>query len=337
MGVHRTGRWRELSLESEALRGNPLGDPASRPLFVWTPPDYDSGSRRYPSVYLLHAMTGQARAWFNVSPFAPSFGEQIDALGLDVIVVCVDGFTALGGSQWIDSPAIGSYGTYLCEDVVSFVDSRFRTVPEAAARGLAGKSSGGFGAMVWAMLRPDLFGAFATHAGDALFEVTLAAEFGPAVQALRNLYEGSFERFWADFRSGRPVLENRTDPLLQSVYATAAAFSPGADSVPELPFWPDTGELVPKVFDRWLAWDPVRLVPANADALLGMRGIWIDAGRHDEYRLDLAAVAFSDAVATAGVPDERVHFELFDGGHRGLNRRFPLSLRFLVERLAESS
>ena len=78
----------------------------------------------------------------------------------------------------------------------------------------------------------------------------------------------------------------------------------------------------------------MRLAPGNADALLGMRGIWIDAGRGDEYRLDLAAVAFSDAVATAGVPDERVHFELFDGGHRGLNRRIPLSLAYLVERLA---
>ncbi len=65
-----------------------------------------------------------------------------------------------------------------------------------------------------------------------------------------------------------------------------------------------------------------------------MRGIWIDAGRHDEYRLDLGAVAFSDAVAAAGVPAERVHFELFDGGHRGLNRRFPFSLPFLAERLA---
>ena len=326
--------WQELTIESAALQGNPLGDPASRPLFVWTPPEYESSSRRYPSVYLLHGMTGQVRGWFNVSPFTPNLPETIDSMGLEAIVVAVDGFTALGGAQWIDSPAVGGYGTYLCEEVVSLVDSRFRTLREAAHRGLAGNSSGGFGAMVWAMLRPDLFGGFAAHAGDALFEVTLAAEFAPAVQALRNLYDGSFDRFWTDFRSGRPVLDNRADPVLQNVYATAAAFSPGADGKPELPFSPDTGEIVPKVFDRWLAWDPVRLAAANAEALLGMRGVWIDAGRQDEYRLDLGAVAFSGALAAAGVPDDRVHFELFDGGHRGLNRRFPLSLAFLAERLA---
>lgn len=329
------GRWHELQLESNALKGNPLGDPSVRPLFVWTPPSYEAEPGwRFPTIYLLHAMTGQARAWFNVAPFARSLPEQIDELGLDAIVVAVDGFTALGGSQWIDSPATGAYGTYLCEDVVGLVDSAFRTLPEPGHRGLAGKSSGGFGAMVWAMLRPDLFGGFATHAGDALFEITLAGEFGAAAQALRNLYDGSFERFWEDFRSGRPVLENRVDPVLQNVYATAAAFSPGAGGAVELPFRLDTGELVPDVWERWLEWDPVRLAFAYGEALQGLRAIWIDAGRSDEYRLDLGATAFRDAVEAAEVPDEIIRFELFDGGHRGLSRRFPLSLAFLAERLA---
>jgi S-formylglutathione hydrolase FrmB len=328
--------WQELEIASDALQDNPLGDPASRSLFVWTPRGYEGISRRYPTIYLLHSMTSQARAWFNVSPFAPNLPDMIESSNVEAIVVAVDGFTSLGGAQWIDSPAIGNYGTYLCEDVVGFVDSEFRTLAGPEHRGLAGKSSGGFGAMAWSMLRPDLFGAFATHAGDALFEVTCSADFGAAVQALRNLYDGSFDRFWADFRSGRPVLENRTDPLLQNVYASAAAFSPGADGKPELPYWPDSGEIVREVFDRWLAWDPVRLAPASTDALVGMRGIWIDAGRNDEYRLDLGAVAFADAVATAGVPDDRVHFELFDGGHRGLSRRFALSVPFLAQRLADS-
>ncbi len=326
--------WRELTVESEALRGNPLGDPATRPLFAWTPPGYDEDpARRFPAIYLLHSMTGQARAWFNVSPFVPDFGEQVEALGLEAIIVVVDGFTAVGGAQWVDSAAIGDYGRYLCDDVLGFVDANLRTLPEAAHRGVAGKSSGGFGAMTWSMLRPDLFGGFATHAGDALFEVTLSAEFAPAAQALRNLYDGSFGDFWEDFRSGRPVLENRTDPLLQNVWAVSAAFSRSADGTVELPFRPDTAELVPDVFERWLSRDPVRLAAAHGSALAGMRAIWVDAGRNDEYCLDLAAIAFRDAALAAGVREEALHFELFDGGHRGLNRRFLLSLPFLAARL----
>jgi hypothetical protein len=70
-----------------------------------------------------------------------------------------------------------------------------------------------------------------------------------------------------------------------------------------------------------------------AAALRGMRGIWIDAGRSDEFLLDLGAAAFRRTVAAAGVPDEAVHFELHDGGHFGTSWRYPLSLAWIVERL----
>jgi S-formylglutathione hydrolase FrmB len=279
-------------------------------------------------------MTGQARAYFNVAPWTPSVAAQIDRAAPEAIVVLVDGFTALGGSQWIDSPAIGAYGTYLCDEVVPAVDGWYRTEPSAAHRGIAGTSSGGFGAAVWAMLRPDLYGGFASHAGDALFSVTHAAEFAPAAQALRNRYDGSFARFWDDMRSGRPVLDNRTDPLLQGVYATAAAFSPAADGGVELPFSLETGEIVGEVFARWLAWDPVVLATRHVEAVRALRAVWLDAGRDDEYRLDLGTTALRAALARAGLADEACHFELFDGGHRGLGRRLPLSLAYLAERLA---
>jgi S-formylglutathione hydrolase FrmB len=329
-GAGERGGWRELTLESEALRGNPLGDPAGRPLFVWTPPGPE---RPLPVLYVLHAMTGQARAWFNVSPFARSVPDEIEALGPEAIVVLVDGWTALGGSQWIDSRAIGRYGTYLCDEVVPFVDRSLPTLADAAHRGVAGRSSGGFGAMTWALRRPDLFGGFATHAGDALFEVTLARELGPAAQALRNLYGGSFERFWEDFRARAPFA-GRSDALLQNVYATAAAFSPRADGGVELPFRVETGELVPEVWARWLALDPVRLAAERREAVRAARAIWIDAGRNDEYLLDLAATAFREAVLDAGADEDAVRFELHEGTHRGTNWRLPLGLAFLAARLA---
>jgi S-formylglutathione hydrolase FrmB len=329
------GRWHELSIESEALRGNALGDPHVRPLFVWTPPAYDAEpERRFPSVYLLQGLTGQARAWFNMAPFAKGFPELLEEAGVEAVVVLLDAFTAVGGSQFVDSPAIGRYGTYFTDEVVPLVDARFRTLAQPAHRGVQGKSSGGYGAMVWGMLRPDLFGAFATHAGDALFEVSLAREFAPAAQALRNLYDGSFDAFWEDFRSGRPVLSNATDHVLLAPWAYAAAYSANEDGSVDLPFRLDTGELVPEVWERWLAWDPVRMAASHGEALRAARGIWIDAGRNDEYLLDLGAVAFRQALADAGVADERVYFELFEGTHRALNWRYPLSLAFLAERLA---
>jgi S-formylglutathione hydrolase FrmB len=88
------------------------------------------------------------------------------------------------------------------------------------------------------------------------------------------------------------------------------------------------------VWQRWLDWDPVRMVPRYAAALRGLRAIWIDAGTRDEYFLDLGAQAFRAALAAAGVPDEVVHFELFDATHLAIDYRYPLSLAWLCHRIA---
>lgn len=304
-----------------------------RPLWVWSPADT---SRRYPSVYVIQGMTGMVDAWFNVRPWTESFPEAVERLAPQAVVVLVDAFTSVGGSQFLDSPAIGRYHTYLCDEIVPFVDDTFPTIAAARHRGIQGKSSGGYGAMVTPLLRPDLFGALATHAGDAAFELCYRGEFAPSARALRDKYDGSFEAFWRDFRSGRPVLDNRDDPLLVNTYAMAAAYSANEDGTVELPFDVATGALRPDVFERWLRWDPVRMAhdPAHAKTLRGMRGIWIDAGRGDEYYLDLGATAYRNAVTAAGVPEDAVHFELFDGKHGGITWRYPLSLAWLVERLA---
>jgi S-formylglutathione hydrolase FrmB len=313
-------RWQELTLASEALRGNPLGDPHERPLFVWAP----EGDGPFPAVYVLNAHMRSGRSWFNVDPFERSFPEEVEALAPRCVVVLVDGWTSVGGSQWIDSDGIGRYGSYLAE-AVSLVDSRFGTVRSARGRGLQGKSSGGYGAIVNALLRPDLFGAAAAHAPDALFEVTQARGFAPAARALR---ERSYAAFWEEFRG----LDSGETALLVELYACALAYSGG-----ELPWRPETGEVVPEVLERWLAWDPVRLVAAHADALRGLRGLWLDAGNRDSYFLDAGAIALRSACLEAGLPEERLRFELFDGGHGGMSWRYPLSLAWLVEQLDSSN
>jgi S-formylglutathione hydrolase FrmB len=283
---------------------------------------------------VLQGFTGQVGSWFNVRPFEPSFPELVEQLAPACVVVLVDAWTALGGSQFLDSPAVGRYHSYLCDDVVPFVDGRFRTLAAREHRGLMGKSSGGFGAMITPILRPDLFGGLATHAGDAVFELAYLPEFPRAVRALRDRYEGSWERFWEDFRSGRPVLSGPGDHELLNVYAMAACYSANEDGSIDFPFDLETGQLVPEVWERWLRLDPVRRVPEAAESLRTMRGIWVDAGRSDEYYLDLAATAFRRALAAAGVPDGVVHYELFDGRHGNTTWRYPLSLAFLAERLA---
>jgi hypothetical protein len=77
------------------------------------------------------------------------------------------------------------------------------------------------------------------------------------------------------------------------------------------------------------------MVESRADAVRSLRAIYIDAGTRDEFYLDLGAEAFRRALADAGVED--VHFELFDATHMAIEYRYPLSLRYLAERLAPAA
>lgn len=330
------GRFDEVLFESEVLKGNRLGDPNVRPLWVYLPPGYeDDETRRYPTVYMIQGLTGQLDMWRNRSAFRKTYPELADELfargeAPPCIIVWVDCWTSLGGSQYLDSPATGRYHTYLCDEIVPWVDAHYRTLAARDHRGIAGKSSGGYGAMVTPMLRPDLFGGLATHAGDALFEFSYLLEFPQTVRALRESYDGSYAKFWESFRSRIPFTRN-SDASLLNTWCMAACYSADLDGTVNLPFDAKTGILIPDTWERWLVWDPVRMVPIHAEGLSTMKAIYIDAGRHDQYYLDLGATAFHDALAQIGVTD--VFFELFEGTHSSIEYRYPISLKYLAERL----
>lgn len=333
------GQLHEHVIESEALTGNPLGDPHRRPLWVYTPPGYgNDAERRYPTIYLIQGLTGQIDMWRARKAFRRSVPELMDELFAapdqsPALVVYVDCWTSLGGSQYLDSPATGRYLTYLCDEVIPWVDGRFRTLPDSAHRAIDGKSSGGYGAMVLPMLRPDRFGALATHAGDALFEVCYLPEFGDAVRALRDRYDGSFDQFWTDMRS-RPGVIRPGDMELINAWCMAACYSADADGTVRLPFDPQSGRLLPEIWDRWLDHDPVRMVARHAEALRGLKGIWIDAGRQDQWHLDVGAEAYRRELAAIGVDEPTVRFELFEGTHSDIEYRYPAAIGWLAERIS---
>ncbi|MFF5296580.1 alpha/beta hydrolase [Paractinoplanes globisporus] len=332
------GQLHQETIDSELLRDNPLGDPHVRPLWVYTPPGYESGSGRYPSIYVIQGYSGHLGMWANRTPFRQPFVETADEVfardeAPGCIVVYVDAWTAYGGSQFVDSLGTGRYHSYLCDEVVPFVDARFRTLNSPASRAISGKSSGGFGAMITPMLRPDLFGALATHAGDNLYEHSYLPEFAKAARALRE-YDHDVQKWWADFQ-GRTAFTKEHDMSLVMVLGCSAAFSPADDGTPLLPFDPRSAELIPALWEKWLAWDPVRMLSVDgyADAMRSQRAIWIDGGTRDEWFLDLGAEAFRAGLSRIGVPDDRVHFELFPGGHGGIDYRYPLALAWLAQRL----
>ncbi|MGH2693501.1 MAG: alpha/beta hydrolase [Actinomycetota bacterium] len=327
------GRFDKLVVESKALQDNPLGDPTRRPVYVYLPPSFRSP---IPSIYVIQGYTGQVDMWFNRAAFEPTMLERLDEMfsAPDVphaAIVFVDAWTSYGGSQFINSSATGRYLDYLCDEVVPFIDERYPTVPDRDHRAITGKSSGGYGAMVVPMLRPDVFGALATHAGDALFEACYLPAFPKVAREIRDKFEGSYDVVWERFRSADHVDEGFFTPV--EIYGYAACYSPDDDHPGKviLPFDIDTGRLNWDVWLRWLKWDPVRMAPIHAAALKSMRRIYVDAGKSDEYYLDLGAQAFAKELDKIGAP---YTLELFEGKHGGLQYRYPMAIRALAEALA---
>ncbi len=327
------GRLDRLVVHSELLQDNPLGDPAQRPLYVYLPPGVAERGAPVPSVYVIQGFTGQLDMVLSHSAFEPSFVERVDAMFAagdcpDAVIVFVDAWTRRGGSQFLNSAGTGRYLDYLCDEVVPFVDAHYPTHADRDHRGLSGKSSGGYGAMVVPMLRPDIFGALASHAGDALFECCYQPDFPAVARQLRDNFDGSWEVFHERWASAEAFDFNAFGKPLE-IYGYACAYSPDPDRPGEarLPFETTTGRLREDVWREWLDLDPVRLAPVHADALRSMRRIYLDAGRSDEWYLDLGAQAFAQELSKLGVEHS---LELFDGRHGGITYRYPGAIRELV-------
>jgi S-formylglutathione hydrolase FrmB len=358
--VRRAGQLVVLEHVSRVLRDNPLGDPCARPLTAWLPAEYD-GVRRFPVLFSLAGFTGSGPAQLNWKPFSENLPERLARLVRTgamppVIVVFPDCYTALGGNQYINSSAVGRYADYLVQELVPFVDGQFRTLAGRSHRGLFGKSSGGYGAMVHAMRYPRTWGAAASHSGDAHFDFLHRADWPNTLDELAKYRrpkasEGSYDvrrraaapgldRGYDDGRVGRflqaiwskPKVSNAEGMALMNV-AMAATYDPDprAPLGFRLPMNLETGELVVANWRRWLANDPVNMVVRHAPALRSLRALYLDCGWRDQFHSHYGARILARRLTVARVPHR---YEEFDDTHSDIDYRLDTSLPILVKALA---
>lgn len=281
---------RFLEHESEVLKGNPLGDPHVRTFPIYVPEEYDSSpDKRYPVIFGLTGFTGTGVTYLNKRFLFPSLDEQLDELiagGMPgVIYILPDCITALGGSQYVNSSAVGDYEDYIVRELVPFIDQTFRT---NGRRGCVGGSSGGIGSFTLAAKHPDVFQAFADHSGDSAFEHCYLGDVPAFVQAMEK-YDYKVEEFVPRIPDVQPK-DAEFDTILNFV-AMAACYSPDPDAPCgfEMPFDVYTGELKPDVWEKWSRHDPVNMVEPYAENLRRMRFIFIDCGKRDQFGLYLGS------------------------------------------------
>jgi enterochelin esterase-like enzyme len=328
------GTVERVRLRGAALEGNPLGDPVEREVLVYLPPGYAASSRSYPVLFVLTGYASTHESLLNFKPWEPNFLERYERLLAqgcpEAVVVMPDCFTRWGGSQFIDSPATGAYQRYLAEDVLPMVEGRYRTLAERDARAIVGKSSGGFGALRMLLDRPELFAVVGSHAGDCAFELSIRPRFTEVAPVYeRHGGVGGFIARLAE--QGAP--RGQAEFAALEMIAMAACYAPLPEApLPRaaLPFDPYTAEIVPQVWQRWLAHDPLERVEKQAQAVRSARLVFLDAGKSDEYGLQFGARMLAKRLVNSGAT---VHHEEFEGGHMGTGHRYDVSLPRILSAL----
>lgn len=320
-----------LWLDSRLLQGNLLGDPTRRRIDVYVPDGHD-GSALPLLVDLVGFLSG-GPVQANWRSFGENLPERLDRLiasGLlpPVVVALPDCFTRLGGNQYINSSALGPWADVLRLEMVPLVEQHFGC-GGAGRRGIFGKSSGGYGALVHALLYADFWAAAACHSGDMGFELMFLPEFPKLLRALAGRRMEA-EIWLAEFEA-KP--KQRGDELhILLLLAMCASFDPdpGSPLGIRLPVDTHTCELIPERWHNWLRWDPLRMAAEQGGGLRQLKALFIDCGTQDQYNLLYGARRLHRLL-----DEQRIAhvYEEFKDDHSSIDYRLDRSLPLLVNAL----
>ncbi|WP_198512305.1 alpha/beta hydrolase family protein [Flavobacterium sp. 1] len=259
-------------LYGHSLEGNLSNDTADRSICVYLPPSYkQSSKKRYPVVYFLHGFTDNDTKWYGLEKHWIDLPAILDSLNSnghqEMIFVTADAKTRFGGSMYSNSATTGNWEDYISTELVNYVDSHYRTFAKPSARGIAGHSMGGYGALRIALKHPEVFSSLYLLSPASLAPFKTVA--GPA-----DLAKMETVKTVSDFE--------KADFALKYAFASAAAWSPNPNNPPffiDLPV--KSGKPVPEIMAKWSANAPLVYIDQYISALAKMQAIGFDAGDKD--------------------------------------------------------
>lgn len=331
---HPAGTIHRLVVDSKAIAGNRLSDPSSRLVDVYIPAGHSGEGLPLLVDLVGYTSGGPAHtAWKN---FGENVPERLDRLIGDgkmqpVAVAFPDCFSRLGGNQYVNSPVLGNYEDFLIKEMVPQVEQQFHCGGDGR-RGVFGKSSGGFGALVHAMLHADFWAAAASHSGDAGFEQLYFSEFPNVLRALAK-HDNSIEK-WMEAFEAKPKFDGK-DTMVLMILAQAASFDPAPEADTflglRLPVTFDTCELIAERWSNWLKWDPARMVEDRASAIGKLKGFYLDCGTEDQYNILYGTRRIHRTLGAQGIAHR---YEEFPDNHSGVDYRMDVSLPYLADALS---
>lgn len=271
-----------VTLESCALKNNPLQDPATRPVPIFLPAQATNGAR-LPVVYYLPGYGNSAGNFIKDSNVWLKLTQNIADEITPVVLAVADGRTRWGGSQYLNSPAQGNYEDFVCDEIVSAVELLHPAPRNGVRRIIAGHSSGGFGALRLGGSRQKLFDAVIALSPDSDFPtshlplVKIASVANTPLAEIQKIVAGK-----------APVPENGDVNYalgLSAAYAPRGFFHRG-----EIAWLYDAqGKFREDVWQRWLDNDPLTIAQKNPRAFGANQSVYLEGAAQDEYSANLGA------------------------------------------------
>jgi enterochelin esterase-like enzyme len=296
------GKLDRIKVHGKSLEGNLEGDSADRDVFVYLPPSYATQpNRRYPVVYTLHGYGLHAEQWVGFANVANLEKDLAAGTAKEMILVAPDAYSLQNGSFYSNSKTTGDWETFVAVELVGYIDSRYRTIPNRMSRGLAGHSMGGYGTFRIGMKHPEVFSSLYSMSACCMFDT---GEVTPAMMQLEAVKTKE---------DSAKVGFNQKSPL-----ARAAAWSPDPNNAPlffDLPV--KDGKPQPVIQAKWAANSLMVMLEQYAANLKKMKAIAMNVG--DQDALMPTNKDMDQALTKAGVEHT---FEIFEGTH---NDQVPMN------------
>ena len=273
-----------IEFSSRVLKDNPLHDPVVRRLAVFVPDQYTNHTA-LPVVYYLPGYDSSSDDFIKQADSWRAFSQKLADEVTPLVLVVVDGRNRWGGSQYLNSPAQGNYADYVCDEIVSRVESRYGITTNRPQRVIAGHSSGGFGALRLGMLRPDLFDGVIALSPDSDFPFTHL----PLVK-MPGVTNASLAQIQS-YMAPRLTVPFPKDGDLTYALGLSAAYAPVGPRQPGKFHWlyDAKGRFREKVWQRWLDNDPLTIVQRKPNAFRANQSVYLDGAAHDQFGANVGA------------------------------------------------
>jgi enterochelin esterase-like enzyme len=299
-----------IKIHGASLEGNLEGDAVDRDAIVFLPPSYaNDKNRRYPVVYALHGYSIGAEQWTHEIHVPQTIEGGFAQEAKEFIVVLPDSKTVHNGSMYSSSVTTGNFEMYIAHDVVAYMDSHYRTIPNRTARGLVGHSMGGYGATRIGMKHPDVFGSLYIMSPCCLSPMAGRQRNRPAGAGGPGGQMPDMEKALAEIKT--PADSAKAPFFLRAQLASAAAWAPDPKNPPlylDLPI--KDGEPQPDIIAKFAANAPLAFIDQYIDNLRRYRAISIDVGDEDGLKTDTTKL--HEILDSYGIANG---FEIYHGTH----------------------